>query len=596
MIRHRSRTVVLPLLAAIALTPTALRAGVQTTPDSTRTMVNSDVGIERWAVTQHPDGSLTGNVFRQDGGDPAFIACTPTAEMERYTCMGGDGCLTPSSEPGGGPRGVSQSPTNDLLFASKDVGTERWAITENDDGTLTGNVFRSDGTPPAFIYCEPEGSDYRCFGADACLEEPCGDYDEIGVLPLPADFFTRPAGCPDTYTLIAEDVIVSAEFFEPLPLPPLLSDPCLAASSWPKFNRDTQNSARVDVPAPENPSIKWQFPVGAGLDGRAVAIDVGGNIITGATEPDGVFSVKPVDGSLNWAFEGEGGALGTEFSAPTIGADGTVYVTARHGAIFGCGFSGALVAIDGASGELRWAQCLGDFQSAQRPEAPPTVGRRDNSCSLYVLTREDLVAFDLAGSERWRYRPGPPFDRFGADGVATPAVGTDGTVYVAFNDQGFVYGVSPQGGQRFQFLNPTADDVTCVTVGPEGNLFVTGETNSFSLDPAGGLRWSWCDASRCSTSIRIDGCFVLGPDGRLYATGGGIIAVDRQTGDVEVVSNLDSNRFRRYPVVMRDGTALLNAKSILPPNAPFIDASGPAAIGPDGTIYGQGRDKLFAIR
>jgi hypothetical protein len=216
MRRHRLVTVVLSVLAAMVMAPTLLHAGVQTTPDGTRILVNSDVGDERWAITKHPDGILTGNVFRLAGGDPAFIACTPLAEANHYRCEGGDGCLTESTVPGGSPRGVSQSPVGDVLFASKDVGTERWAITWNEDDTLTGNVFRSDGSAPAFVYCEPEGDSFRCFGADSCFEEPCGDsYTEIGLVQLPADFFALPGSCADTYTLISEDVVVPAEFFEP---------------------------------------------------------------------------------------------------------------------------------------------------------------------------------------------------------------------------------------------------------------------------------------------------------------------------------------------------------------------------------------------
>ncbi len=67
-------------------------------------------------------------------------------------------------------RGVQLTPDSERILVNKDIGSERWAITQNqDDTTLTGNVFRAGGGAPAFVFCEPIGGGvYRCFGADAC--------------------------------------------------------------------------------------------------------------------------------------------------------------------------------------------------------------------------------------------------------------------------------------------------------------------------------------------------------------------------------------------------------------------------------------------
>lgn len=67
------------------------------------------------------------------------------------------------------PRGMQLTPDGQRILVNKDIGTERWAISQNqDDGTVTGNVFRSGGGSPAFIFCEPNGDALRCFGTDAC--------------------------------------------------------------------------------------------------------------------------------------------------------------------------------------------------------------------------------------------------------------------------------------------------------------------------------------------------------------------------------------------------------------------------------------------
>jgi hypothetical protein len=66
-------------------------------------------------------------------------------------------------------RGIQLTPDSRRILVNKDIGSERWAISQNqDDGTVTGNVFRSGGGSPAFIFCEPNGDLLRCSGTDAC--------------------------------------------------------------------------------------------------------------------------------------------------------------------------------------------------------------------------------------------------------------------------------------------------------------------------------------------------------------------------------------------------------------------------------------------
>lgn len=82
--------------ALIALGATS-GAGVQVTPDGKRTLVSKDVGDERWAITlDHVDGSVTGNVFRAEGGAPQFVWCEPVAGaplgQQAFSCEGSDSC------------------------------------------------------------------------------------------------------------------------------------------------------------------------------------------------------------------------------------------------------------------------------------------------------------------------------------------------------------------------------------------------------------------------------------------------------------------------------------------------------------------------
>ncbi len=106
---------------------------------------------------------------------------------------------------GGAPSGVQWTPDSARILVNKDVGQERWAITLNlSDFSASGNVFFTDGSAPAFIWCEKTGEsfdsgvgeldlEYRCFGAVAGF----GGF------------------ASSDWTLISDNVILPLSFFIP---------------------------------------------------------------------------------------------------------------------------------------------------------------------------------------------------------------------------------------------------------------------------------------------------------------------------------------------------------------------------------------------
>ena len=103
---RRTRSILLVLLALLWAASLAGAAGVQITPDSKRTLVNSDLQGERWAITCEEDGTITGNVYRS-AGEPAFVWCDPQsddgnpdayARLYVLSCYGADRC---PQHPGG---------------------------------------------------------------------------------------------------------------------------------------------------------------------------------------------------------------------------------------------------------------------------------------------------------------------------------------------------------------------------------------------------------------------------------------------------------------------------------------------------------------
>jgi len=99
--------------------------------------------------------------------------------------------------------GIQLTRDGKRTLISKDVGSERWAITLNDDGLVTGNVFDAGGGAPKFIDCRQLRRDdpnlfLGCSIADRCAGEPCpgSSWMQIqGEVSLPVSFF-KPAGSP----------------------------------------------------------------------------------------------------------------------------------------------------------------------------------------------------------------------------------------------------------------------------------------------------------------------------------------------------------------------------------------------------------------
>lgn len=231
-------------------------SGIQITPDESGVLVNKDVGGERWTITRNLDGfTVTGNVFSTDGGPPLFLFCEQQdvqGDDVVLSCSGADACSETSCPPfafiaevtlplafftppasmaplaaalrdaAAGARGTSGpataagllarqsgvqiTPDGARVLVSKDVGNERWSIArELATGTVTGNVFLTDGGAPLFLFCTQTGEtgdavELACSGADACSDTLCPAFTILDDVTLPKSFFAVPGDDPMSST------------------------------------------------------------------------------------------------------------------------------------------------------------------------------------------------------------------------------------------------------------------------------------------------------------------------------------------------------------------------------------------------------------
>ncbi|MBY0273753.1 hypothetical protein K2Z84_00315 [Candidatus Binatia bacterium] len=151
------------------------------------TLVNKDVGGQRWAIVRNEsNGIVTGNVFPTAGGSGVqFLYCAEANERDGSAVFGGCFLAAPCDSTGCGPddwqpvagnpevgasfftpaegraSGLQLTPTGDEILISKDLGAQRWTITTLAQpassafplgiGPVFGNIFEAPTTEDATV-------------------------------------------------------------------------------------------------------------------------------------------------------------------------------------------------------------------------------------------------------------------------------------------------------------------------------------------------------------------------------------------------------------------------------------------------------------
>jgi hypothetical protein len=184
-------------------------------------------------------------------------------------------------------------------MVNKDVGAERWTINVNlfstnpdDISNVSGNVFKSDGSPPSFVLCqvrpESEGSladesselHFRCRGtgpcttaAQRCARSDWGPIPGADDIALPVSFFLPPGGLGTPAGTAARAV---------RPLHPLAADrPSQASDRGATLSFDTLNLLVNKDVGGERWSISLNFVPELDDDGlvRRRLVSITGNVI-----------------------------------------------------------------------------------------------------------------------------------------------------------------------------------------------------------------------------------------------------------------------------------------------------------------------------
>ncbi len=339
---------------------------------------------------------------------------------------------------------------------------------------------------------------------------------------------------------------------------------------WPSLGRDYGNTRKTFLGAPTNGSLRWQYTSG-GRTFSSPVVGPGGIIYFGSSS--GVVAINP-NGTLRW--RNWTGNYSTAWSAPAIGADGTLYIIANPQ-------DAILLAINASDGSLRWSLYLGGTNVRSSPAIGPD-GRiyvTNGEISSTSYTGGYLYCINPDGTIAWRL-----YLDTEANGI--PAFDSNGNIYVG--SARHLNAISPSG--TFLWRYPVFYPVQGTVAFENNRLFFTSwDAVLRCVNLSGTLEWQAVVGGVMEAGIAID-------DNRLYV---GSHAGEMRRYSTQGVLNWRASvgSVNSHPAVGSDGTIYLianrgwtlyalNSQNGLTRWAYSLSLrtqySSPA-IGADGTVY-----------
>lgn len=230
-----------------------------------------------------------------------------------------------------------------------------------------------------------------------------------------------------------------------------------------------------------------------------------------------------------------------------------------------------------------------DIQSSSAVGADGTIYIADFPGDLFALSDPGSGS---ALALRWKFHPG------GSSLHATPAVGSDGTVYLGFSTLGQgarkatlyalkapVSGTEPTTAWSVDLGEGAVS--SSPTIGPDGSIYaVNGAGKLFVVAPDGGVQWT----AQAGPTLRS--APALGTDGTVYmaCTDGKLYAVAPPSGGGDRSVRWSSDTMAHL------GPTPLLTKAPPPQGADGKGIISSPTVGPDGTIYlGGANSNFYAI-
>ena len=347
----------------------------------------------------------------------------------------------------------------------------------------------------------------------------------------------------------------------------------IADSDWPKFQGDINNTGLSDYIGPQSNSTAWIYTTSNSIYYSAPVIGADGTIYIGNRR--GVFYAINPDGTLKWSYSS---SVSIIYGSAIIGGDGTIYFCGQY----------ALYALN-SNGTLKW-----NYNAGQTLYGSPTIG--SDGTIYFGCYNGKLYAVNLDGTLKWTYTTGDYIY------YSSPAIGADETIYIGSTDRK-LYAINPDGTLKWSYQTDSDIHDSSPAIGADGTIYIGNRRGVFyAINPDGTLKWDYLVGSTIqgSPAIGADGTIYIGsanknvyalnPDGTLkwkYATNSYVRGSPAIGADETIYfGSDDKNVYALNP----DGTLKWKYTT-----GNYVQGS--PAIGSDGTLYIGSYDyKLYAFK
>lgn len=282
----------------------------------------------------------------------------------------------------------------------------------------------------------------------------------------------------------------------------------LADTAWPKFQNDLNNTGQSEYNGPQNNTTQWTYTTpNAMTQNSNVAIGSDGTIYFGVKNSNYLYAVY-ANGTEKWKLP-----VASQVYSVAIGNDGTIYAGSG-------GSSQYLFAIidNGTNGILKWTYSAG---GSVRGIAIGSDG------TLYFGSQVAASGYKLNalmdnGTNcvlKWVFLTNGTI-------YGTPAIGSDGTIYIACNDQN-IYALVDNGTSyilKWSYLTGGLIQAS-PSIGADGTIYIgTADNKIYALIDNGTqavLKWTYTTGGAITNSavaIASDGTLYVGSlDNKVYA-------------------------------------------------------------------------------